>query len=400
MDGKELKNEESAEETSNSDKDASEKVDSSDAVDSAAAISDTDEIEASQEVSQKSKKRPKKPKSKKQKIKKIIIIVLCVLLAIILALVSTFFILTYIGKNQFHQNDTNITHANVEIEDDDTIIYKDKKYVLNKDVISILVIGIDRDDLNENLGAGNNGQADVIFVATIDTKTNEANIIPISRETLVDVNTYSANGQYIGTKKEQICLAYAYGGTAKECSENVMTSVRRLLFGINVSNYVAIELDGVAELTNMVGGVKLTCNEDVIIEEQLLFKKGENVILKGRKALRYITARDDDLESNDRRMARQKQFLSALMNETGNAVMDDFTMLGKFYSDLSPYFSSNISIPQLTYLAKECLTINFGDSLNYKSIEGDLSMGEKWVEFTADEEALLDLIIDVFYQPK
>lgn len=331
--------------------------------------------------------------------KKIAIIVLAILLALILALVGTFFILTYIGKSQFHKEDTHISTDAIEIEDENTISYNGKKYTLNKNIVSVLVMGIDRDNVNQNLGSGNNGQADVIFVATIDTKTKKACIIPISRETMVDVNLYTDDGKYAGTQKEQLCLAYAYGNTTEECSKNVMTSVKRLLCGINISSYVTIEMDGVEKLTDMVGGVELTCLED-IPTKRLTASKGQKIKLNGAMATAYIQYRGDDTEANTRRMQRQKQFLSALMNKTGNAVLNNFSNLTKYYNTLSPYFSTNVSFAQITYLAQNCLSLNFGDALDYKTIDGTLTQGEEWVEFAPNEESVLQTVIDVFYIPK
>ncbi len=341
--------------------------------------------------------KPAKAK-KGRRLKKALIIILCVILAIIIALVSTFFILTYIGKNQFHKDDTHINNEAVIIEDDNTVVYKDKKYALNENLVSILVMGIDRENINENLGVGNNGQADVIFVATIDTKTKKANIIPISRETLTDISIYTQGGKYVGTEKQQICLAYAYGSTAQQSSENVMQAVKRMLYGININSYVTIELEGIAQLSEMVGGVPVTCIEDYKYGINN-YKVGQQLNLKGKEAIRYIQYRSEDLNSNSLRMQRQKQFLSALINEVGNEIMNDFTNLPKFYNELAPYYSSNVSLPQLTYLAKECLTMNFGDLLNYKSIDGTLNMGEKWVEFIPNEDSILQTVIDVFYIP-
>ncbi len=334
-----------------------------------------------------------------KKSKKITIIIVATLLALILALVGTFFVLTYIGKSQFHKEDAHISTDAVEVEDDDTITYNGKKYILNKNIVSVLVMGIDRENVNQNLGVGNNGQADVIFVATIDTKTKKACIIPISRETMVAVNLYTNDGKYAGSQKEQLCLAYAYGNTPEECSKNVMTSVKRLLCGINISSYVTIEMDGVSKLTNLVGGIELNCLED-ITTKRLTATKGQKIKLDGTNATAYIQYRGDDTEANSRRMQRQKQFLSALMNKTGNAVLNNFSNLTKYYNTLSPYFSTNVSFAQITYLAQNCLTLNFGDALEYKTIDGTLTQGEKWIEFTADEESILKTVIDVFYIPK
>lgn len=331
--------------------------------------------------------------------KKTILIIASVVLAVILLLVSIFFILTSVGKRQFHKEDSHISTDMVQLDDDSTISYNGKKYELNKNIVSVLVMGVDRDDVNENLGSGSNGHADVIFVATIDTKTKKACIIPISRETITDVNLYTTDGAFAGTQREQLCLAYAYGNSTEQCSQNVMTSVKRLLYGINISSYVTIEMEGVGKLTDLVGGVKLTCLEDIRVNKQNVYK-GQALTLKGKSALNYITYRGEDLEANARRMQRQKQFLSALMNQTGNAVINDFSRLATFYGELSPYFSTNVSFAQITYLAQHCLTANFGDTLEYKTIDGTLSQGENWVEFTAEEESLLDTVIDVFYTEK
>lgn len=334
-----------------------------------------------------------------KKSKKIALIILAVFLALILIFVSAFLILSAIGKHQFHKDDTHISTDSITVEDDKTISYNGKSYTLNKNIVSVLVLGIDRDNINQNLGTGKNGQADVIFVATIDTKTKKACIIPISRETIVDVNLYTKDGNFAGTKKEQLCLAYAYGTTPEECSKNIMTSVQRLLCGININSYVTIEMDGVSKLTDMVGGVQVTCLED-IVNTKIQFYKGNKISLNGTNAMTYIQYRGDDLEANQRRMQRQKQFLSALMNSTGNAVLNDFSNLTKYYNTLSPYFSTNVSFPQITYLAQNCLTLNFGDALDYKTIDGTLTQGEDWVEFYADEDSVIQAVIDVFYIQK
>lgn len=329
--------------------------------------------------------------------KKILIIVLCVILALILTLVATFFILTAIGKHQFHKDDVHVSTNQVTVEDEETISYNGNKYVLNDDIISILVVGVDRENIKDDLGRGNNGQADLILLATMNTNTKEASLIPISRETMVDVNLYTTDGKFAGTKREQLCLAYAYGNTPEECSENVMTSVRRLFYGININSYVTIEMDGIKKLTGLVGGVELTCLEDIEYRDYQP-NKGDKITLTEDTVRYYIQYRGNDLESNERRMQRQKQFLSALINKTGNAIMSDFSNLTTYYNSLSPYFSTNISFAQITYLAENCLSMNLGDTLNFKSIEGTLTQnGEEWVQFTINEESLLQTIIDTYY---
>ena len=155
-------------------------------------------------------------------------------------------------------------------------------------------------------------------------------------------------------------------------------------------------MDGVCKLNDLVGGLQVVCLEDI----PQTFSKGQTVTLKGENAKKYIQYRGEDVEANARRMQRQQQFLSALINQAGNAVMSDFSSLTKFYDALSPYFLTNVSFAQITYLAQNCLTMNFGDSIDYKTINGTLTQGEDWVEFTADENSVLETVIDVFYVVK
>ena len=137
---------------------------------------------------------------------KITIITVSIVLGLIIALISAFFILSGVGKSQFHKNDRNIKNNSV-IEEEYGVLYKEKKYELDKDVVSFLLIGVDKGSLDNSLGVGINGQADTLLVISINTKSRDVTVIPISRETLVDVNNYTTAGKYVGVEKKQICLA-------------------------------------------------------------------------------------------------------------------------------------------------------------------------------------------------
>lgn len=326
---------------------------------------------------------------------KILIIIISVIIGISLLLITSFYVLKHIGYKQFHADDTNIEAAQVAVDDEKTIYYNDKKFILNEDIVNVVFIGIDKDNIYEDLGVGNNGQADTIFVAAFDTKNKKSTIIPISRETMVDVNVYTKDGNYAGVEYEQLCLAYAYGNTPKSCSENVMRSVRRILYNINVSSYVTVDLEGIGSFTNLIGGLNVTALDNISLPSGYV-NKGQSVNLKGKDAVRYIQHRSEAIDGNQLRMERQKQFLSVLATTAGNEVMRDFTKLSSYYSTLTPYFYSNISLSQITYLASECLTVNFGDFIEYKNISGELTQGE-WAQFTPDKDALLDIVVQTFY---
>lgn len=332
-----------------------------------------------------------------KKIKIPLIIVSCIL-GICIVLASVYGILYLSGKNLFGKNFQNINADNVEV-DDNEITYKGNKYTLNKNIISALFIGVDKEGINTSQGYGKNGQADTIFVMALDTKTGEIKILPISRETMIDVDIYSSTGIYSGVENEQVCLAYAYGNTAEESCENVLKSVKRILYGINISGYVAVELDGMGEITNKIGGVTLTPLED-ISTFGLECEKDTPINLKGYTAIRYIQCRDDGLDSNSKRMERQKQFLSAMATTIGNNIMKDYSNILTYYNTLSPYLSTNLSLSQITYIATNFLKADIGSEFNYKIVSGEHIKGEEYVEFHPNEDELLDAIIDIFYIEK
>lgn len=329
---------------------------------------------------------------------KIPIIVVSCILGVCIIIAGVYGALYMGGKNLFHLNDQNISADSIET-DDNEIIYKGNSYTLNKNIISMLFIGIDKDDINDNEGYGENGQADSLFIMALDTKTGSIKILPISRETMVDVDVYSDTGIYTGVKTEQVCLAYAYGSSAEESCENVLKSVKRILYGINISSFVAIDLDGVAAITDKIGGVNVQATED-INTKKFSCKAGQNVLLKGNNAVTYIQSRGDDLEANSRRMERQKQFLTAFASASGNKIMGDYSNILSYYNTISPYLSTNLSLSQITYVATNFLKADIGNSFDFKTISGEHKKGDKYIEFYPDEEVLLDAVVDTFYTLK
>lgn len=337
----------------------------------------------------------------KSKAKKITVIVISVILILLLLMISSFFILKKVGEDSFHKNDKNITVSGVDdLEiNEESIEYNGKEYVLNNDVVSILFLGVDKDKLTDNFGIGANGQADTIFVAALNTKTKKINLIPIQRESMVDVDIYNTSGGYVGAKNEQICLSFAYGKDVNDSCENTKKSVSRLLFGINVSNYMVMDLEGIAKITNQTGGVTLNAIEDLNSLSPPC-KTGQTVTLKGENARRYVQERTYEIDGSTKRLARQKQFLSTFASKVGNDILGNFTLLKKYYDITMPYISTDLSFAQITYLTSSMITKDIGGLFNYVTIDGELKEGEKWVEYYPDKTSIVNAVIECFYKEK
>ncbi len=329
---------------------------------------------------------------------KIAIIVVSSLLALILAALAAFLVLNNMGKLQFHKNDTNITNSIIE-EDEEGIIYKGSKYKLSSDVVSFLLIGIDKGSLNDNLGIGLNGQADTLLVGAVNTKTKSISVIPISRETLVDVNRYNTSGGYTGVSNEQICLAFAYGNDIKQSSDNVLLSVSRVLYGINISSYITMDLAALEKLSNSVGSIDVYVNEDYYDADfGTRYKAGQTIKVRGKSAVNYIHWRTDAVDANNYRMQRQKSFITSFMNKVSNEISKDFSKVITYYNLMQPYVSTNISLSQTTYLATNCMSMNLGDAIDFKNIPGETFNKDGYSAFVPDEKALTEIVIETFYE--
>ncbi len=70
-----------------------------------------------------------------------------------------------------------------------------------------------------------------------DTKHKKITMINVPRDLMTDVPIYTADGVYSTTKKQQICLAYAYGDGKDKSCDNVKTVVERLFYNMPVKTY-------------------------------------------------------------------------------------------------------------------------------------------------------------------
>lgn len=120
--------------------------------------------------------------------------------------------------------------------------------------------------------------------------------------------------------------------------------------------------------------------------------------LKGEEALIFVRSRMDvGNGTNEERMARQKQYMLSFVGSAKAAMKNDLTFPIKLFNGVSEYLVTDISLNEITYLAAQALESEFtSDSM--LNIQGTSRMGERYMEFYVDDEALYDLIIDVFYE--
>ena len=111
---------------------------------------------------------------------------------------------------------------------------------VNEKVINIALYGVDSRNHDYN------GRSDVVMVASVNTKTGQVKLVSIARDTYVAIPGYN---------NTRINHAFSYGGpelAIRTLNEN---------FGLDVTDYVAVNFDSLAEVIDAMGGGEVDVTE-------------------------------------------------------------------------------------------------------------------------------------------
>lgn len=330
-------------------------------------------------------------------------VVLLVLLLVILTAAGTITGLYLRARGNIHPNGEPVIDTDTVGLDDDTapvirdagkeIEYKGSTYVFNENIITVALLGIDKETLGLDYGkVGTGGQADTIALALYDTKSGKINVVVIPRDTMAEINIYDVGGQYIDIREQQICVAYAYGDGKKTSCENTIRSINRLLLGIPVDYYLAMDMDGIPALNDAIGGVTLNCLETIG-----RFTEGERITLTGEDADAYVRDRDmSKLDSDTARRERQKQYMQEYIDQAVPMIRSDFSVLRNLYDKAMKYVITDIPFGTVSYLASTAARNSVAVS-DFITVPGTYEQGEVLAEYRTDKTAVFEMILSLYY---
>ena len=187
---------------------------------------------------------------------------------------------------------------------------------LNNDLYNEVSGSISREEFesikNVALFGVDGGRSDTIIIASINQTNHTIKLISIPRDTYVQVD---------GHGKTKINHSYAYG------KEQLALKTINSNFGLNISEYVTINFEGLINVINKIGGIELTitkAEKDYINEfvhesyaltgkpTQLLNSYGK-VKLTGEQALTH--ARNRTVGNDFDREERQRDVITAAMSK-------------------------------------------------------------------------------------
>lgn len=286
--------------------------------------------------------------------------------------------------------------AGAPVDGREITYYNGTAYAKKEDLETVLLLGVDKFEGETPEGYVNNQQADFLLLLVMDKQNETCTPIQLNRDTMTQIQILGVTGEPAGTFTGQLALAHTYGSGEEDSCENTVLAVENLLYGVGIDHYVSLTMDGVALLNDLVGGVTVEVLDDFSdIDDSLV--QGETVTLQGQQALTYVRSRGGlEDSSNLRRMERQRQYLAALQQQLKAAVQqeDGFTLDALL--QLNEYMVSDCTVNQLSDLGDSLAAYQVSDIL---TTPGDAHEGEEFMEFTVDEAALQQLVMDVFYEP-
>ena len=275
--------------------------------------------------------RRRKKRRKKKKSRKIVLFVFEILLLAIL-LVAAYFI-GMVNRVKYE----NMSETEAGINDD-----------LRKDTLegytNIAVFGLD----NRSANNYQEGNSDVVMIASIDNKTKNVKLVSVYRDTFLSVG----GGTYFKCNN-----AYARGG-AKQAVQMLNSNL-----DLDIKEYVCVDWAAVVEVIDDLGGLDLNITQGEMNQINKYKKDvdgvtGKNtpnvtqyglVHLDGTQATTY--ARIRKLSGDDfKRASRQRIVLQAMLEKAKKA---NPATLVKICNSMVDDISTTLSLDQMVSLAKD-----------------------------------------------
>lgn len=286
-------------------------------------------------------------KSKKSIGKKILIGILAVLLVFIIGVGA-------VGAKLYFdvKGTADDTYKQVDRSNEPTATKRSSEVDLTKSQpFSILLLGIDTGDL----GRTDQGRSDTMIVATVNPTTNKTTLVSLERDTYTEIVGHDTS--------EKLNAAYAYGGVPM-----AMNTVENLV-SIPIDHYITINLQGIKDLVDSVGGVTVS-NDFEFTYENTTFPIGTNK-LDGTMASKYVRMRKLDPDGDYGRQKRQRRVIEAIATKVLS--MDGISNYKSILNAMGDNVTTDLKFSDMTSIAK-----NYRES--FKNIDQEQLRGDGFMQ--------------------
>ncbi|GMG61948.1 hypothetical protein TEHAL1_14880 [Tetragenococcus halophilus] len=172
--------------------------------------------------------------------------------------------------------------------------------IADREPFSILLLGVDSGGLGRKEDDEHPARTDSMMVVTVNPEKEESTIVSLERDIMADMLD---DGQTF----DKLNHAYAYDGVSL-----TMDVVEQLL-DIPIDHYATINLQGMTDLIDAMGGIEVDNKIDFTLEG-VHVPDGKHK-LDGEKGLAYARMRKDDPEGDIGRQRRQREVVTKIVDK-------------------------------------------------------------------------------------
>ncbi|AYW48765.1 LytR family transcriptional regulator [Tetragenococcus osmophilus] len=207
--------------------------------------------------------------------------------------------LTVYGMRALDDANSAINNINEEVNRRSS--RRDKEVsIADREPFSILLLGVDTGGLGRQEDDEDPARTDSMMVVTVNPQKEESTIVSLERDIMADMLDD-------GKTFDKLSHAYAYGGV-----ELSMDAVEQLL-DIPIDHYATINLQGMTDLIDAVGGIEVNNEIDFTLEG--VHVPDGKIKLDGEKGLAYARMRKDDPEGDIGRQRRQREVVTKIVDK-------------------------------------------------------------------------------------
>lgn len=279
--------------------------------------------------------------------------------------------------------------------DQNTVEYEGNTYKYNDHLSNYLFMGIDStEEVSEMESQQDAGQADSIYVVSLDRATEQVQVLSIPRDTITEIEVFNPSGTSLGMTDNHINLQYAYGDGKEESCELMKTAVSKLLHDLPIQGYYSMNISGISEIGKLVGDVEIVVPDDSLEEYDPYFKEVATVVINGDNVEEFLRYRDSGKSQSALvRQQRQKTYLKALVPKLQEKTQTNSSFVGDLLDDIQPYTVTNMGNDVFVKL----LNAAGNSTLETQTVPGEGVEGQYYDEYHVDDDALYKLILSMFY---
>ncbi len=252
-----------------------------------------------------------------------------------------------------------------------------------KDRVNILLTGIDYAEEREGR---NDFRTDTIMLFSVNFATGCVDILSVPRDSYADIAFTDRNWKINGAWMS----AGGFDGQGFEC---LMQTVSTTIGGIPVNYYLAVEMQAVKDIVDIIGGVWYDVDYEITMNGRHLDKGYQ--LLDGQAVLDYCRARKGITSGTDiDRIDRQQRLLLEVFKQLKSSNL--LPKIPEIYDAMKTQIYTNLNFEQIAALAFFSLDLDTDTELNRYSLTGEYTEAKSSSYYVLDHTYTCEVVNKIF----